>query len=164
MLRLATVLPILILIAASPAAAQIDIEMAFTPAEVAPGEVATFTGSLDSSYEEAITAGFEFYMSFNDCEIGPFSLDLLVCPGQNTYIEFPMPVPASMPAGDLLVRVTVDANGMSDTATATLTVSGEAQSDPTMTLRDFLTEIVFNMTCDEVPISVNSVGTLKAVW
>lgn len=164
MRRLATLLSLLTLLVAAPAVAQIDIEMAFDPGEVAPGETVIFSGSLISSFDFDLDAEFEFSASFNDYAFGPLTIELPVCAAQTMDFAVPLPVPSGMCAGDLAISVTVTAEGMSDTATATLTITGDEEANPAYALATFGRGIMFNFACGEVPTSVESFGTLKAVW
>jgi len=164
MSRLVALLSFLTLLIASPAVAQIDIEMAFDPDEVAPGDFVTLTGSIYSSYPEDLDAEFEFSASLNDCEIGPFTAVLEVCGGLVFEFSVPVYVPMGLRAGELTISITVTAEGASDTAVASLTISGKKGPVPPTALGAFVHDVVINYSCGGISNTVESFGTLKAVY
>jgi len=171
-MRFLTLLSLITLLAASPAAAQIDIDMAFDPAEAAPGDFVTFTGSLVSMYQGNVEAEFELSASFKHYEIGPITTVLPVCGGQDLQLQLPIYIPHWMCGGDLTISLKVTSQGMSDTATAVLTIIDEVEAvaaaqeetDPTIALTGIGGEIIFSFSCNEVPISTDSFGALKTNW
>jgi len=104
------------------AAAQIDVEMAFDPAEAAPGDMVTFSASLTNASEETVVADFEFSMSFDEHAFGPVVMRLAVCGGKDVQIELPLVIPAHMCAGELALSVTVTVDPAVDVQ---VTVSGD---------------------------------------
>jgi len=155
---------LLILFAVAPAAAEIGIEMAFDPAEVAPGDMVTFSASLTNSSEETVFADFEFGMTFNEHEVGPVLLQLPLSGGKDVQVEVPLMIPADMTAGDLAISMTVTVDGMSDSATASLTITGDNEGDPNAALAGLAAQIVSGFAAANVPTSMDSVGALKTTW
>ena len=120
---------LLVAVSASAALAQIDVEMAFDPAEVHAGDTVTFFIGIANLGDADVVADLEMTLVINDMEFGPFPGHLPLAAGEELSHEFsfmviPLPFDFTMS-----ITVTATAGDFTDTATATLTVYGEEGSE-----------------------------------
>ncbi len=113
---------LLILGLAGTALAECDVELAFSPDTAAAGDQVTLFASIANLGDEDAVADIELSVSFMDYEFGPFMAQMPLAAGEELSHEMMFMVPALPMAGTLSITVTATCNGMSDTATATLTV------------------------------------------
>jgi hypothetical protein len=67
-------------------------------------------------------------------------------------------------AGELTISITVTAEGASDSAVASLTISGKQGPVQPPALGGFVHDVVINYSCGGISNTVESFGTLKAVY
>jgi len=138
-LMLATLLSTL---AATTALAQVDVELAFTPDEAAPGQQVTLFASIANLSSEPVHANFTVAIAFGMLSIPPMPFTLPLAAGLERSAEIPFVVPPLPMGGKLVVTVTATAAGATDTATATLNiVAGALTSADSAPLRAFGTTI-----------------------
>lgn len=149
---------------AAPAAAQVDVELAFDPASAAPGDMVTFYASVANLGDEAVAADLELMVSFGGFDIGPVTAQLPLAAGEELSLELPLVVPMVISGGDLVITVTATADGMSDSATATLSVTGNMVGNPSAGLAEIADQFATQLSSATTPAAIESVGSMKATW
>jgi len=107
---------------AGSALAQIDVELAFDPTEVYPGDTVTLFASIAWMGDEPVVAELSMTALFDEYEIGPFSAPLPLAAGEELSHEFSFWVPPIPIQGDLTLILEAVAGDYSDSATAVLTI------------------------------------------
>jgi hypothetical protein len=157
-------LSLLILISASAALAQIDVELAFTPSVAAIGDQVTFFAAIANLGDTEVLAQIDLTISSGGLVVGPLTGLLPLAAGQELSTEFSFTVPPLAPEGDLTITVTATADGYSDTATATLTVTGTGGTEADAgELADIGASILTGFQ-DVLPVQETTLGTVKELF
>jgi hypothetical protein len=149
---------------ASAAHAQIDVELAFDPTEVMPGDVVHVFASIANLGDEAVVADIELTITFNEWEFGPFYGSLPLAAGEELSREFAFPVPHVPVGGDLTITITATAGEYSDTATATLTIIVDGDEVATGHTLDDLPGIIMDQIAVDEPEPVVSFSSIKTLY
>jgi hypothetical protein len=100
-----------------------EVQVAFDPAQAAPGDQVHFYFLLANNGTEAITATIETTIRFDDFTIGPISHPMELGAGFERTIEFDFTVPPPAAGGTLTIEVAASAEGCpTSTSTATLEI------------------------------------------
>jgi len=151
------------LLAASAAWAQVDVDLAFSPDAVAPGDEVTVFFSIANLGDEAVLADVQVDITFGDMTL-PTLLGKMPLPaGYENSQEMTFVVPPLPYSGDLTVTVTVTAGQFSDTATDTITILPGTLSVGNQGVQEFGRQLLDGMGANAtVPAEAQSIGQLKS--
>ena len=116
---------LLLLTTCGAAQAQLDVELAFDPAEVYAGDTLHASASVANLGDVDVVADVAITITFDGVPYGPFTGELPLQAGQERGGMAEFTVPAVCWGFSLGIEVTVSAGGYSDTAAATLVVHAE---------------------------------------
>lgn len=120
----------LIALGAGTAAAQIDVNLAFTPSTASSGQSVTFFGSVANLSANPVTAALDLTIAIGGFTIGPLHSNLSLGAGQERSVERAFTVPSFPLSGTLTLTLRGRVGSSSDTATASLTIAGNSVSAP----------------------------------
>ncbi|MEN8008222.1 MAG: hypothetical protein ABFS42_14470 [Candidatus Krumholzibacteriota bacterium] len=107
---------------AGSAMAACDVELGFSPDVAAPGDMVTMFVSIANLGDTDEIADIEIMITFMGYEVGPLMGQLPLAAGEELSQECTFMVPPLPMGGTLSISVTATCGGMSDTATASLTI------------------------------------------
>jgi hypothetical protein len=100
-----------------------EVQVAFDPAQAAPGDQVHFFSRLANNGTEPLTATIEMSITFNDHTFGPFTHDVELGAGFDHTVEFDFLIPPFAQPGALTINVSASAEGCpASTATASLEI------------------------------------------
>ncbi len=124
-----------LILAASAASAQVDVELAFDPPTASPGDVVALVASMENKAPEEVMADLELSIVWGGFSYAVIANSVPIAAGAKVGGELPFFVPPFL--DQLTLSLTATVGELSDTATATLTVLGasKAASAKTSVLR-----------------------------
>jgi hypothetical protein len=119
-------LALALLVLPNPSHALVELDVAFEPSAVCPGEEVQFFFSLENVGDEAELVQLSVTITFGEFQIGPFMGQVELAAGETAAKEIPFLVPPYTPAGTLVMTVTAtDSDGtVEDTAELTINECG----------------------------------------
>lgn len=155
----------LIALGAGTAAAQIDVNLGFTPNTASSGQSVTFFSSVANLGAEPVTATLELTIAIGGFNIGPIRTNTSLAAGQERSVERAFTIPSFLPAGTLSLTLRGTAGSSSDTATASLTIVNPTAVTPTAEqLRAFGTGILDGMGTTPLSGATNTFGVIKSLY
>ncbi len=151
------------LLAASAAWAQVDVDLAFSPDAVAPGDEVTVFFSIANLGDEAVIADVALDITFGD-QTFPTLLGKMPLPaGYECSKEMTFVVPPLPYSGDLTVTVTVTAGEFTDSATDTITILEGEMGAGSEGVQEIGRQLLDGMGANAaVPAEAQSMGQLKS--
>ncbi len=152
---------LLMVLGASAALAQIDVELAFDPEVAHPGDTVTMFTGIANLGDTDIMVDIELTLTLNEMDFGPFAGQLSLAAGEELSREFAFyipPVPMDVTLG---ITVTATAGDYSDTATASLTIMGQEGDDGRETFDEIGQDILDALTGAAAPSNGKSMGQFK---
>ena len=154
-----------IALGAQTAAAQIDVNLAFNPDAVSPGQCVTFFSSVANLGTEPVTACLGLTVKIAGCTFGPIRATRCLGAGQECSTECRFTIPWFMPAGTLTLSLTGTAGTSSDCATASLTVNCNSTAAPTTDqLRTFGDDVLAAVAATPVATESNTFSAVKNLY
>lgn len=158
-------------VTASVAAAQVDVELAFSPPVVKAGEEVTFFSSISYLGSEATEADVELTFAFGTFEFGPIQGQVPLAAGLERSREFHFVAPPLPMAYTLSITLSVTAGGSTDSTTATLTIEAAegaglpfASKDAPTTLRNLGAQLAGSIFDTTTAVQEESFGTVKELY
>jgi len=151
----------LMILGAAASLAQIDVELAFDPEVVYPGDTVTMFAGIANLGDTDVVADIELTLTLNDMDFGPFAGQLSLAAGEELSREFSFYIPPVPMDVTLVITVTATAGDYSDTATANLTIMGQDGDDGSETFNDIGQDMVDALTGAAAPSNAKSMGQFK---
>ena len=155
----------LVALGAETAAAQIDVNLAFTPDAASSGQSVTFFSSVANLGAEPVAANLELTIGIGSFTIGPIRATMALGAGQERSVERAFTIPALPLSGTLTLTLRGTAGQFSDTATASLTINGSATSAPAEDqLRAFGNDVLDAMGATPLAAEPKTMGAIKSLY
>ena len=154
------------LLVASAAFAQVDVELAFDPAEAYPGDTVSFFAAITNLGDEAADMDLGMTFAWEEWEFGPFPGVLPLAAGEELSTEFDFMIPPFPFGGTLTITIVATAGEYSDTAIASLTILSDgivSEEQAETSMREFLE--FYDGLADEITATgVSTTSALKALY
>jgi|CXWL01.1.fsa_nt_gi hypothetical protein len=155
----------LIALGARTAAAQIDVNLAFTPDTASPGQSVTFFSSVANLGADPVTANLELTIGIGAFNIGPIRANMPLAAGAERSVERAFTIPSFLPAGTLTLTLRGTAGSSTDTATASLTITSNVVSAPAEDqLRAFGNDILDGMGATPLTTEAKTFSVIKGLY
>ncbi|MFQ5599950.1 MAG: hypothetical protein ACE5G2_05285 [Candidatus Krumholzibacteriia bacterium] len=128
------------------AMAQIDAELAFSPAVASPGDPVALFASVANLGDEPVVADVEVTITVGVWTFGPIPGVLPLAAGEERSVELAFIVPPVPMGGELTLTLTASAGEFSDTASATLAIVTTADASDEEGLRNLGKDLVSALT------------------
>ncbi len=146
------------------ALAAVDVELAFSPDTVMAGDQVSMFSSVANMGDTETVASIEVSITFMDYEVGPLAGDLPLAAGEELSQEMAFIVPPLPVGGTLVITVSATADGVTDTATAMLTVVADAGASGFSGLDDLGDTLINQLASEPAADTSASFGALKAMF
>jgi len=150
--------------AAGGAMAACAVDLAFSPDVAAPGDEVTLFVSIANLGDTDEIADIEITVTFMEYEVGPLMGQLPLAAGEELSQELAFIVPPVPMGGTLTITVTATCGGMSDTATATLTIDAPTGSAGFEGLDGLGADLMSGIASSPVSVENTSLGGVKALY
>ena len=154
----------IVIFTAGSALAAVDVELAFAPDTVAPGDEVQMFSSIANMGDAETVADLEVTISFMGYEVGPLAGELPLAAGEELSQEFAFMVPPLPMDGTMMITISATADGVTNTATATLTIVADAGTVGFGGLDDLGDDLVKSLSSAPVGVQDASFGELKAMF
>jgi hypothetical protein len=146
------------------ALAAVDVEMAFAPDTVAPGDEVQMFSSIANMGDAETVAALEISISFMGYEVGPLMGEMPLAAGEELSQEFAFIAPPLPMSGTMEITISATADGVTNTSTATLNIvveEGVTSFDGLDSLGD---DLISKMSGTALPDDSATFGGLKAMF
>src|SRR5262245_24696771 len=152
-------------VCAVPAFAAVDVQLAFTPSTAPAFSTVTLSVSVTNRGTTTVTAAVGVSVSTRGFTLGPARGHLSLAAGQTRSRDMRFTVPPVGTGTSITLKVTGSAGGVTDTATATLTVGASSLREATdSALRDVPNEVLAALGAAPTSVESKTFASVKALY